>query len=233
MVVSRPGPRPPTPSWGRGLIAEAERYLRRQGPRSFMRGQFPLNPFLLGDLRRKRVGRHPLRRMRRPSPVVGAGFEPGGTTVPAGGRLYPTPSRATLAPFDPRLTHVRSPRCAAPNWWGRWPSGEFRPTAIAVDQIDRPTGARHTWDMNWFGRGDGHARIGLIDLEVNPSCRRKGYGRYSSPSPPPARSDMVPTWTSRPARTKPRPWPSTRRSGSSRSRGGPLPPPARLATPSP
>ena len=32
--------------------------------------------------------------------------------------------------------------------------------------------------MSWYGRGDGRTRIGLIDLEVDPRHRRKGYGRH-------------------------------------------------------
>jgi ribosomal protein S18 acetylase RimI-like enzyme len=32
--------------------------------------------------------------------------------------------------------------------------------------------------MNWFGRGDGRVRIGLLDVEVDPRHRRKGYGRH-------------------------------------------------------
>ena len=32
--------------------------------------------------------------------------------------------------------------------------------------------------MGWFGREDGRARIGLINLEVPPEQRRKGYGRF-------------------------------------------------------
>ena len=32
--------------------------------------------------------------------------------------------------------------------------------------------------MSWYGRGDGRTRIGLIDLEVDPRHRRKGYARH-------------------------------------------------------
>ena len=32
--------------------------------------------------------------------------------------------------------------------------------------------------MQWFGRQDGRARLGLIQLEVAPEHRRKGYGRF-------------------------------------------------------
>ena len=32
--------------------------------------------------------------------------------------------------------------------------------------------------MSWFGREDGLTRIGLINVEVAPEHRRKGYGRF-------------------------------------------------------
>ena len=32
--------------------------------------------------------------------------------------------------------------------------------------------------MDWFGREDGHARIGLINVDVPPEQRRKGYARF-------------------------------------------------------
>ena len=32
--------------------------------------------------------------------------------------------------------------------------------------------------MSWFGREDGRTRIGLINVEVPPDHRRKGYARF-------------------------------------------------------
>jgi ribosomal-protein-alanine N-acetyltransferase len=32
--------------------------------------------------------------------------------------------------------------------------------------------------MAWYGRQSGRSMLGLIDMEVNPLFRRKGYGRH-------------------------------------------------------
>jgi ribosomal protein S18 acetylase RimI-like enzyme len=41
-----------------------------------------------------------------------------------------------------------------------------------------PVAQAQVWDMTWFGREDGQARIGLINLEVPIPHRRKGYARF-------------------------------------------------------
>jgi ribosomal protein S18 acetylase RimI-like enzyme len=66
------------------------------------------------------------------------------------------------------------------NWWDALAIGEYRPTRYRLLSRADETELAHatTWDMTWFGRGDGRVRIGLIDLEVDPRHRRKGYGRH-------------------------------------------------------
>jgi ribosomal protein S18 acetylase RimI-like enzyme len=65
-------------------------------------------------------------------------------------------------------------------WWENLAVGEFRPTLYRLltrsgqTELARAT----TWDMAWFSRVDGRSRIGLIDVEVHPDHRRKGYGRF-------------------------------------------------------
>ena len=41
-----------------------------------------------------------------------------------------------------------------------------------------PVARAQAWDMGWFSREDERTRIGLINLEVAPEHRRKGFGRF-------------------------------------------------------
>ena len=94
---------------------------------------------------------------------------------------------AAPEPRDPRAVLIRrqagsrSSRTPCPRTGGRaWPSASFRPTRYRLLGQGRRTELARatTWDMTWFGRGDGRSRIGLIDVEVAPTHRRKGYGRH-------------------------------------------------------
>jgi ribosomal protein S18 acetylase RimI-like enzyme len=167
---------------GRGLIAEAERYLRRLGAEViYAGGQFPLNPFYWGLYGGSEWAGILSAHATFVRCVVEAGFEPVSTTVLLEADL------STPEPRDPRVALIRRQarveviEDAMPgNWWESMAIGEFRPTRYRL--LSKADGGElahaTTWDMNWFGRVDGRARIGLIDLEVDPAHRRKGFGRH-------------------------------------------------------
>ena len=90
-------------------------------------------------------------------------------------------------PRDPRgllvrrQTRVEETDDALPaSWWDNLAIGEFRPALYRLlSRTEETEYARApTWDMAWFGRVDGRARIGLIAVEVHPDHRRKGFGRF-------------------------------------------------------
>jgi ribosomal protein S18 acetylase RimI-like enzyme len=141
------------PELAAGLIAAAERYLQDRGAKvMYAGGLFPLNPFYWG---------------------LYGGSE--GSGVLAGHHLYP---RAAVIRRQTQLEFIEDAPHA--HWWQNVALGEF-PTML-VRLLSRADSAliAHAlaWDMSWFGRTDGHSRIGLIDLEVLPEHRRKGYARF-------------------------------------------------------
>ncbi len=66
------------------------------------------------------------------------------------------------------------------SWWEALALGDFHLTTHRLITRGDGTELAHatTWDMAWFGRVDGLTKLGLIDVEVNPLFRRKGYGRH-------------------------------------------------------
>src|SRR5262249_35112350 len=66
-------------------------------------------------------------------------------------------------------------------WWQAHALGLFRPTLFQL--FDKSTNqlvaTATTWDIaSGYGIADGRTRTGLIDVEVHPQHRRKGYGRH-------------------------------------------------------
>jgi ribosomal protein S18 acetylase RimI-like enzyme len=164
------------------LIAAAEHYLRERGAKVwYAGGQYPLNPFYWGiyggsEWAGVLTADAPFLRA-----VVAAGYQPVSTTVLLEADLSapePRDPRSALIRRQARLEVVED---ALPNnWWDALAIGEFRPARYRLLARADDTELAHatTWDMSWFGRGDGRARIGLIDLEVDPRHRRKGFGRH-------------------------------------------------------
>jgi ribosomal protein S18 acetylase RimI-like enzyme len=138
-----------------GLIDAAERYLRSRGAKVlYAGGLFPLNPFYWGIYGGSEgagvlAGHDAFHRVLRAS-----GYEPVSTTVLLEADL------AVPEPRDPRVPLIR------------------RQTRIEVFDDGTPVAGAQAWDMGWFGREDERTRIGLINLEVPPQYRRKGYGRF-------------------------------------------------------
>ncbi|HMB02790.1 MAG TPA: GNAT family N-acetyltransferase [Isosphaeraceae bacterium] len=180
MLVVEPGPE--DPELERGLIAGVESYLRRRGSTVlFAGGLFPLNPFYWGiyggsewaGILQAHDAFH--RAVRR------AGYMPMSTTVLLEADLSAPEARDPRSTLIRRQARVEITEDALPShWWEALAIGEFRPTRYRlVAKSDATELARATtWDMSWFGRLDGRARIGLIAVEVAAGHRRKGFGRH-------------------------------------------------------
>ena len=166
----------------RGLIVEAERYLRSRGAKVlYAGGQFPINPFywgLYGGSEGSGVlSSHP----EFPQALTALGYEPVSVTVFLEFKVAEAESRDPRDVLIRRQTQLDFQEDALPaNWWENQALSElhlarFRLLARSDDaELARAT----TWDMSSFGRGDGLSRIGMIGVEVALQHRRKGYGRY-------------------------------------------------------
>jgi GNAT superfamily N-acetyltransferase len=175
-------PEADAPLVARGLILEAERYLRRRGAKVlYAGGQFPLNPFYWGLYAGSECSgilpSHPV----FPEALAALGYEPISTTV------WLTADLSSAEPRDPRAVIIRRQtqleirEDASPsNWWENQALGEFHLTHLRLLARTDGTelGRLTAWDMNWFGRRDGQSRLGLIGVEVAAMHRRRGYGRH-------------------------------------------------------
>jgi ribosomal protein S18 acetylase RimI-like enzyme len=170
------------PELARRLIFEAERYLRSRGANVlYAGGQFPLNPFYWG-LYGGSEGSGVLSCHRGfPQTLTAMGYEPVSTTVFLEFDLADPDPREARAVLIRRQTQLEIEEDALPvHWWENQALSEFHLTRLRL--LARSDGMElaraTTWDMAWFGRGDGRTRTGLIGVEVSASHRRKGYGRY-------------------------------------------------------
>jgi len=66
------------------------------------------------------------------------------------------------------------------HWWEALSLGgsQISRFRLLARDDERVLATAATWDMAAFGRLDGKARTGLIDVEVAPEERRKGYARF-------------------------------------------------------
>jgi ribosomal protein S18 acetylase RimI-like enzyme len=166
----------------RTLIGEAEHYLRGRGAEVlYAGGQYPLNPFYWGIYGGSEWAGILTSDSTFLRCVVAAGYEPVSTTVLLEADLSgsePRDPRSALIRRQARLEVVDD--TLPGNWWDALAIGEYQPTRyrLLARTDDCELAHATTWDMSWFGRGDGCSRIGLIDLEVDPRHRRKGYGRH-------------------------------------------------------
>jgi ribosomal protein S18 acetylase RimI-like enzyme len=165
-----------------GLLLAAEQYLRARGARVvYAGGLFPLNPFywgLYGGSEGSGVlsGHESFQRA-----LIDRGYQPVSSTVLLEADLGNPEPRDPRAPVIRRQAQVEFLEDALPaHWWENLAVGQFPMTeARLVSKSDGVELARaSTWDMQWFDREDGRARIGLINLAVAPEHRRKGYGRF-------------------------------------------------------
>jgi ribosomal protein S18 acetylase RimI-like enzyme len=167
---------------GQALIAAAEGYLRGQGVEVFYAGgQYPLNPFYWGIYGGSEWAGILTAHASFLRAVVAAGYLPVSTTVLLEANLSGAEARDPRSALIRRQARVEITEDALPNnWWDALAIGEFRPARFRLISRADESELAHatTWDMTWFGRGDGCTRTGLVDLEVHPQHRRKGYGRH-------------------------------------------------------
>jgi ribosomal protein S18 acetylase RimI-like enzyme len=178
MLVADPG----DPGLEDDLLAEAERYLRRRGATVvYAGGQYPLNPYYWGVYGGSEwagiLGVHDSFHRA----VIRRGFEPVSSTVLLEADLSRPESRDPRGFLIRRQTRLEvTEDVLPPSWWEELAIGDFRPTShrLLSKTDDAELARATTWDMTWFGRGDGRARIGLTAMEVRGDLRRKGYGRH-------------------------------------------------------
>jgi GNAT superfamily N-acetyltransferase len=167
---------------GQALIAAAESYLRGRGAEVlYAGGQYPLNPFYWGIYGGSEWAGILTADTAFLRSVVAAGYQPVSTTVLLEADLSGPEPRDPRSVLIRRQARLEVAEDALPsNWWDALAIGEYRPTRYRLLSRADESELAHatTWDMNWFGRGDGRVRLGLIDVEVHPQHRRKGYGRH-------------------------------------------------------
>lgn len=170
------------PGIERELIRLAEVYLRHRGAKViYLGGQDPINPFYWGlyggsefsgilssDERAHRVARD-------------LGYEPVSSTVLLEADLDQPLPRDPRAAINRRQAQVTFYDEELPrSWWDSLALGDFHPTLVKLtSKADESEIARATtWDMSWFSRLDGKARLGIAQFEVAPACRRHGFGKF-------------------------------------------------------
>ena len=170
------------PELARRLILEAERYLRSRGASVlYAGGQFPLNPFYWGLYGGSEGSGVLSGHSGFFQTLTAMGYEPVSTTVFLEFDLASPEPRDARAVLTRRRTQLVIEEDALPiHWWENQSLSESHLTRFRLlarsdgTELARAT----TWDMTWFGRGDGRTRTGLSGVEVSSSHRRKGYGRY-------------------------------------------------------
>lgn len=170
------------PEIARGLVDRAERFLRDRGAKViYLGGQSPLNPYywsLYGGSEFAGVlsSHQQLHRIARE-----CGYEPVSTTIILEADLNQP------QPRDPRAVILKRQYQAVfyedelpSSWWESLALGDFHPTRVRLTSKldDEEIAHAVMWDMSWFSRVDGRARIGVIEFEVAPRHRRNGFGRF-------------------------------------------------------
>jgi ribosomal protein S18 acetylase RimI-like enzyme len=180
MLIVEPGPG--EDDLARGLLAQSEDYLRSRGAQVLYAGTlYPVNPFYWGVYGGSEgsgilSGHEAFHRA-----AVARGYTPASSTVLLQADLAQTEPRDPRTPLIRRQTVLEFVEDALPpHWWQNLAIGEFPLTDVRLlAKSDGMVVARaSTWEMRWFGRDDGRARTGLLDLQVPADHRRKGYARY-------------------------------------------------------
>lgn len=180
MLAVEPGP--DASEVAEGLIVEAEGHLRSRGAKVlYGGGQYPLNPFYWGLYGGAEASGVPSSHALFSSALSVLGYEPVSTTVHLHYNLDQEETRDPRAPLLRRQLAVDFDEDPVPtDWWENIALTDFRLTHVRLES--RTTGAEiaraRTWDMSWFGREDGNARLGVFGVEVAPDHRGRGYGRF-------------------------------------------------------
>jgi ribosomal protein S18 acetylase RimI-like enzyme len=164
------------------LFAEAEAYLRSRGAEVlYAGGQLELSSYYWGVYGGSEcsgmLDQH--RAFRRAA--EGSGYEAVARSILFDVDLSAPEPRDPKSPLIRRQTWVEVVEDARPaNWWEASAIGcsQISRFRLVAKADDRELAVASTWDMAAFGRLDGKARTGLIDVEVAEGHRRKGYGRF-------------------------------------------------------
>jgi GNAT superfamily N-acetyltransferase len=180
MLLVEPGPG--DDELAAGLLASAEDYLRSRGAKVLYAGSlFPLNPFYWGLSGGSEGSGILSSDLAFHAAAIARGYTPASSTVLLEADLSHPDPRDPRTPLIRRQAQLEFLEDALPaHWWQNLSIGEFPLTeARLLAKSDGAVLARATtWEMRWFGRDDGRARAGLIDLHVPPEHRRKGYARF-------------------------------------------------------
>lgn len=181
MLVIAPGV--DDPELEQDLVRAAEDYLRGRGAQVlYAGGQHPLDPFYWGLYGGSEFGGILGGHAAFHRAVGQAGYQPI-SRIAILERNLEQPE-----PHDPRLAiwktqgHVEFHEDVRPSgWWESLAIGMFRPTRVQV--LDRQDGTvlaqATTWEIaGAVDVGDGHSRTAVIQVEVHPSHRRRGLGRF-------------------------------------------------------
>jgi ribosomal protein S18 acetylase RimI-like enzyme len=165
-----------------GLLEAAEGYLRDRGAKVLYAGSlFPLNPFYWGIYGGSEGAGVLSGHQAFHRGVIDRGYVCAGSTVLLEADLGTPEPRDPRSALIRRQAHLELVEDAPPaHWWQGLALGEFPVTEARLRaRSDGTELARAAiWDMSWYSREDGRARVGLLNLEVAPEHRRKGYGRF-------------------------------------------------------
>lgn len=167
---------------GRELIARAEAYLRSRGARDLFAGEAsPRNPFYLGLYGgSESVGF--LESDPHAAPFFTAiGYEPAERRL-----LFRRDITQRNEPFDPRLVTIRRKvqlaimdRPAQVNWWWMTRQGRLDSICFALTPLagGPPLAQLTCWGMDLLSLSWRQRTVGLVDLFVGESDRKKGYAK--------------------------------------------------------
>lgn len=167
---------------GRELVRRAEEFLARSGAVSLQAGEAePRNPFYMGLYGgSESVG------FLESDPLAGPFFLNLGYQPAEKYFLYRRDITQRNEPFDPRLIPLRrkmqlqlSDAPLQPSWWWNTRQGRFDTLHFALvpnSGGDSPVGIS-CWGMDFHSSTRRQRTVGMLDLRVVDSERRKGYGK--------------------------------------------------------
>lgn len=181
MLLTEPGR--DDPELDKALFLAAERYLRKRGASVFYAGgQSPLDPFYRGLYGGSEFAGILDTHTAFIHAATRAGYEPVAKTILLEIDLSRPDVRDPRAPLIRRQTRLDiADDARMPGWWDALALGLFRPTRFSLydKTVNVAVASGWTWEIaGGYGVGDGRSRSGLIDLQVPPAYRRKGYGRH-------------------------------------------------------
>ncbi len=181
MLVVEPGR--DDPDLEAGLMATALAYLRSKGAQVvYAGGQWPLNPFYWGIYGGSEFAGVLDSHASFARAAAGAGFEPVARTTLFEADLSRAEPRDPKTPLLRRQVRlVVAEDAKMPGWWDALALGLFRPSRFELVEksLNQVVARAWTWDIaGGFAVLDGRSRTALVALEVEPSLRRKGFGRH-------------------------------------------------------